>query len=69
MRNTILFSVLGGLISPILMAQNPIVQTCYTTDPAPMVYDGRLYVYTGHDEDKADFSGCRNGECILRTIW
>lgn len=55
MRNKILFSVLGGLISPILMAQNPIVQTCYTTDPAPMVYDGRLYVYTGHDEDKADF--------------
>lgn len=54
-RNKILFSVLGGLISPILMAQNPIVQTCYTTDPAPMVHDGRLYVYTGHDEDKADF--------------
>ena len=38
-----------------LSAQNPIVQTCYTTDPAPMVHDGRLYVYTGHDEDKADF--------------
>lgn len=54
-RNKILFSVLRGLISPILMAQNPIVQTCYTTDPAPMVHDGRLYVYTGHDEDKADF--------------
>ena len=36
-------------------AQNPIVQTCYTTDPAPMVHDGRLYVYTGHDEDRADF--------------
>ena len=54
-RNKILFSVLGGLISPILMAQNQIVQTCYTTDPAPMVHDGRLYVYTGHDEDKADF--------------
>ncbi len=54
-RNKILFSVLGGLISPILMAQNPIVRTCYTTDPAPMVHDGRLYVYTGHDEDKADF--------------
>ena len=37
------------------MGQNPIVQTCYTTDPAPMVHDGTLYVYTGHDEDKADF--------------
>ena len=38
-----------------LFAQNPIVQTCYTTDPAPMVHDGTLYLYTGHDEDKADF--------------
>ena len=38
-----------------LSAQNPIVQTCFTTDPAPMVHDGTLYVYTGHDEDKADW--------------
>lgn len=38
-----------------LSAQNPIVQTCFTTDPAPMVQDGILYVYTGHDEDNADF--------------
>ena len=36
-------------------AENPIVQTCFTTDPAPMVYDGTLYLYTGHDEDGADF--------------
>ena len=26
-----------------LSAQNPIVQTCFTTDPAPMVHDGTLY--------------------------
>src|SRR5574344_1111158 len=36
-------------------AQNPIVQTCYSTDPAPMVSGDRLYVFTGHDEEKADF--------------
>ncbi len=36
-------------------AQNPIVQTCFTSDPAPMVAGDRLYVYTGHDEDNADF--------------
>ena len=36
-------------------AQNPIVQTWYTSDPAPMVDGNRLYVYTGHDEDGADF--------------
>jgi arabinoxylan arabinofuranohydrolase len=29
----------------------PIVQTNYTADPAPMLYEGRLYVYTSHDED------------------
>jgi len=33
------------------LADNPIVQTNYTADPAPMVYDGRLYLYTSHDED------------------
>ena len=36
--------------------RNPIVQTCFTTDPAPLnVGDSVLYVFTGHDEDNADF--------------
>ena len=43
-----LFS-LGICISSI--AQNPIVQTYYTADPAPMVHNGKVYVYTSHDED------------------
>ena len=38
-----------------LNAQNPFVQTWFTSDPAPMVHDGTMYVYTGHDEDGADF--------------
>ncbi|GGU44032.1 glycoside hydrolase family 43 protein [Lentzea flava] len=32
-------------------ADNPIVQHVYTADPSPMVHNGRLYLYTGHDED------------------
>jgi len=44
--------LLGGL--PCL-AQNPFVQTWCTSDPAPMIHDGTMYVYTGHDEDGADF--------------
>lgn len=36
-------------------AQNPIVQTAQTTDPAPFVWNDTLYVYTGHDEYGADF--------------
>ena len=36
--------------------RNPFVQTCYTTDPAPLnVGDSVLYVFTGHDEEGADF--------------
>jgi hypothetical protein len=34
-------------------ADNPIVQTNYTSDPAPMVYNGRLYLITTHDENVA----------------
>jgi hypothetical protein len=34
-------------------AQNPIIQTIYTADPAPMVYKDTVYLYTGHDEDKS----------------
>ena len=36
-------------------AQNPFVQTWFTSDPAPMVHNGTMHVYTGHDEDNADF--------------
>ena len=36
-------------------AQNPVVQTWFTTDPAPLSVGDKVYVYVGHDEDKADF--------------
>ena len=29
---------------------NPLVKDKFTADPAPMVHDGRLYLYVGHDE-------------------
>lgn len=47
----------GGLSlnTTICKADNPFVQTLYTADPAPMVYDGALYVYTSHDEDGASY--------------
>src|SRR3954453_2442984 len=39
------------LLSFAAVADNPIVQTSYTADPAPMIYDGRVYLFTSHDED------------------
>jgi hypothetical protein len=39
------------ICSAAAVADNPIVQTNYTADPAPMLHEGRLYLYTSHDED------------------
>ena len=35
------------------LAQNPIIQTKYTADPAPLVYHDTIFLYTSHDEDDA----------------
>ena len=40
-----------SLLDGVVRADNPIVQTIYTADPAPLIYNGRVYLYTGHDED------------------
>ena len=55
MRNKLLSTMMVLGMATAAMAQNPFVQTWYTSDPAPMVHDGTMYVYTGHDEDNADF--------------
>lgn len=39
----------------ICLADNPLVQTHFAPDPAPMVYNGTLYVYTGDDIPGYDF--------------
>jgi len=44
---------LALLIPAVSFADNPIIQTKYTADPAPMVYKGTVYLYTSHDEDSA----------------
>ena len=50
LRKYLLLSVLSCVMA--LNAQNPIVQTFFTADPAPMVHDGTVYLYTSHDEDE-----------------
>ena len=51
----ILISVIFCVASVTVAAQNPFVQTWFTSDPAPLVHNDTMYVYTGHDEDGADF--------------
>ncbi|PGH47198.1 glycoside hydrolase family 43 protein [Streptomyces sp. Ru87] len=46
-----LLCVLVVFQPPVARADNPIVQTIHTADPAPLVHNDRVYLYTGHDED------------------
>lgn len=49
------------------IAKNPIIQTVYTADPAPMVYNDTLYLYTGHDEDGSTWFTMNDWRCYSTT--
>ncbi len=44
-----------------------IIQTKYTADPAPMVYNDTIYLYTSHDEDDAQSYGFKMKDWLLFT--
>lgn len=44
-----------ALVPGTAKADNPIVGHIYTADPAPLVHNGRVYLYTGHDEDGSTY--------------
>ncbi len=54
MRKVILLSSIVLFLSGVCAAQNPIIQTKFTADPAPMVYNDTVYLYTSHDDDEAE---------------
>ena len=49
----VLVSVLASLPA-VSFAANPVIQTMFTADPAPMARDGTLYLFSDHDEDKGE---------------
>ena len=67
----ILFVVLAVVLAwgSVGLADNPIIQTCFTADPAPVVHDGVCYVYTSHDEDEIvrNFFTMKNWRCYSST--
>jgi arabinoxylan arabinofuranohydrolase len=54
-KNILLSCLLSMASATALFAQNPVIQTHYSPDPAPMVYKGRVYAYTGDDIPGTDF--------------
>lgn len=48
---------------------NPLVKDKFTADPAPLVYDGTLYLYVGHDEFYEGQDTAHGGKEFNITEW
>lgn len=48
-------------------AQNPVIQTSYTPDPAPYVCDDTLWVFVDHDEDTAHYFRMKDWQLYCTT--
>jgi arabinoxylan arabinofuranohydrolase len=64
-RLALLIVLIITAFSAATQAQNSIIQTKFTADPAPMVYKGTVYLYAGHDDDNA--SGFLMKDWLLYT--
>lgn len=54
-------------ISNFCFSQNPIIQTIYTADPAPMVFHDTVYLYADHDEDGSTYYTMNDWRCYSST--
>jgi len=55
MKNFFISLIIFISLSGMLRAENPIVQTHFGPDPAPMLYKGTVYAYVGDDIPGTDF--------------
>ena len=56
-------------VKTFVFAGNPLVRDKFTADPAPMVHDGRLYLYVGHDEYYEGQDTASGGKEFNITEW
>lgn len=62
--NTITKRIFLFVFLPVLgFSQNPIIQTIYTADPAPLVHEDTVYLYTTHDEDNSTWFTMKEWRC------
>jgi len=62
----VLLSVLASLPAT-SFARNPVIQTMYTADPALVVHDGTLYLFSSHDQDVGEKNNFNMKDWILAT--
>ncbi|WP_322400340.1 glycoside hydrolase family 43 protein [Massilia luteola] len=62
----VLLSVLAT-VPATSFALNPVVQTMYTADPAPVVHHGTLYLFSSHDQDVGKKNNFNMKDWVLAT--
>jgi arabinoxylan arabinofuranohydrolase len=68
MQKRVPFALVASMaLSGACWADNPVVQTKFTADPAPMVYKDTVCLYTSHDEDDARGFTMYNWMCYTTT--
>jgi len=69
MKHLLLITLAASLVTLNVRALNPVVQTIYTADPAPVVVDGVCYLYADHDEDVLvkNFFTMKDWRCFTST--
>ena len=55
-KNNFALAAMAAVMAPMAFAEGnmPLIQTKYTADPAPIVRNDTIYLYTSHDEDNAE---------------
>lgn len=51
MNKKALLTISAAAMAVLASAQNPIISTMFTPDPAPFVHGDKVYLFTDHDED------------------
>ena len=68
-KNTHSGDTAADSLKTFLYEGNPVVRDKFTADPAPMVHDGRLYLYVGHDEYYDGQDSASGGKEFNITDW
>lgn len=55
MKRLFIIALFVSVLNLVVKADNPIIQTHFGPDPAPMVYNGTVYAYVGDDIPGTDF--------------
>jgi Beta-xylosidase len=67
LKDFIALTIILVTISNFCFSQNPIIQTIYTADPAPMVFHDTVYLYADHDEDGSTYYTMNDWRCYSST--